>query len=1423
MTANQNFRVGISLDLSQARRQFRKLEEEFADLTFDIGGLRNADRHFKDLGKSVRGIADDIRKIERALRDLDKSADKADDGITKAVRALNRLVEETKDSRKQLRLVGKDMQQVANDFRDLAKAARVLDRAFESLNADKLENDMNQLARGVENLREKFASSDDDARRLGNEIRDLADATRALDRANDAANRSQGRLNGELRRKVNRAGPGNIGGFVGVGGGGGFLGLGGSGLGFAGVAGGIALISQLGEVFLEATRRAGEFLFTTGQIASEFDLLIRRADVLAGGGGITGFTDAALAQGRRTIFTAREAANSLGELARAGFDVEESIAALPGVLDLAASDQVDLEKATLITARTLRAFRIDAKDAGIVADILAETAAASATNVLELGQGLKFVSPIAATLGESLQSTAAAMGILGDRGFVAGIAGRALRRTLSVLADPSEKAAEALDKLGIQAFDVEGRFVGLESIAQQLAKAEEDIGNQGEYVGTVFAAFGLRSAPQLIALADAADEFGERIDDNFRSFGRAAEIAQLQLAGLEGSLIRLRSAFESEQINSFLTSGLEQQFGGFVDDIRSLLPDLFAGVVNPAFDEIAIGVNRIRSETLPDVIDAFEPVGDIISETLQQIFDFIIENDDDIIAASLGVANAVQAILDTFIGLGEVALPILGLIAKALDALPDTVPSALTGGAVGAGIGGLIGLVGGPGGAAVGAGVGAVAGGTFGIIGNLLRDRQSLERTLAEFGVDLGLALSQGFADGLTVSDAIKNAFESVPQFTGTGIDSFDKLRELANDSTVAFEDSKKELDALKATYDELVAAQPPAQGLGLINSKEVDDVAEAIGRAESRVRELGKTAQFYEGSLSKFLATEEVTRLVESEIARAQAFIDQLTTLGGPADRFRVETDPEAVIENLVAGKSAIEEVLPFYANDVPLTIEEAGNLTEKAFASWQADAASGLAQVVGELDAGTVRILDALTGLRDNIEGLSQGLGVGLFEDVSNFSSSVEGALSLDFSAIFDAENADGEPIEVSAATAKKELAALLTEIPTEAAAEAQANVDRIFADTDLSLADQILGAATVVDQAVLAQRAEDLAAQITSVFEIAQAKLREADALEATPTLNISRFLPEDDRAALAEVNAATAEQAQALRDQAGLLLTFQANGDYALATLASTSDAVLSALTENATALEAQKEILNSFGEDVEVEVGITLGQDSVQAVINQISDVLSSDELAEGAEAGAAGVGDAFTDVLGEVPDAIRDIFETNSPSKLMERIGRWLVEGFDIGWSNAFPAVRTAILSDLAALVTSMEATLNRLNIKPTVNVNAPGSTGGRPVFHSGGLIPGQGDLPILAQGGEYMLRRGAAEYLSRVGLNLDQLNRAPQTVFPDPIARTQSTVYDRSQVVTHSNATTHEHHYTIQAGGGKINTKRLARDIQREFVKGVK
>ncbi|MBR1487100.1 MAG: phage tail tape measure protein, partial [Synergistaceae bacterium] len=118
--------------------------------------------------------------------------------------------------------------------------------------------------------------------------------------------------------------------------------------------------------------------------------------------------------GATTKFTAVDAASTQENLARAGFKANEIVAAMPGLLNMAAAEGMDLANAADIMAGALRGFNLDSAQTDRVANSLAQTSAASNTNIAELGEAMKYVAPIASGLGISIEQTNAMLGVMAN-------------------------------------------------------------------------------------------------------------------------------------------------------------------------------------------------------------------------------------------------------------------------------------------------------------------------------------------------------------------------------------------------------------------------------------------------------------------------------------------------------------------------------------------------------------------------------------------------------------------------------------------------------------------------------------------------------------------------------------------------------------------------------------------------------------------------------------------------------------------------------------------------------------------------------------------------------------------------------------------------------------------------------------------------
>lgn len=241
--------------------------------------------------------------------------------------------------------------------------------------------------------------------------------------------------------------------------------------------------------------------------------------------------------GATTEFSASQAADGLRFLGMAGFSANESIAAIPAVLDLATASSIGLAGAADIASNVLSGFGMEAGDAAAVADVLAAAASRSNTSVSQLGQAMSTVAPVSASLGIGLADTAAAIGLMSDAGVQGERAGTALRGVLASLAGPTTQAAEALAALGLSVQDVNPEVHSMEVIFGRLRAA-------GMTTADAMTIFGREAATGAIILAEGSQRLGEFGRELGNVGGAAAEMAGIMRDTLQGDLNTLKSAVE---------------------------------------------------------------------------------------------------------------------------------------------------------------------------------------------------------------------------------------------------------------------------------------------------------------------------------------------------------------------------------------------------------------------------------------------------------------------------------------------------------------------------------------------------------------------------------------------------------------------------------------------------------------------------------------------------------------------------------------------------------------------------------------------------------------------------------------------------------------------------------------------------------------
>lgn len=285
--------------------------------------------------------------------------------------------------------------------------------------------------------------------------------------------------------------------------------------------------------------------------------------------------EAALQAGAATVFSASESAQAEAELAKAGVSTSDILGgALTGSLNLAAAGQLDLADAATISAQAMNIWKLKGSDVSHIADVLAAGANKSAADVGQLGDAMRQGGLVAAQMGVGMEDTVAVLSAFADNALIGSDAGTSLKTMLQKLMAPTKQSSEAMEDLGLHAFDAGGNFVGMENFAGQLQTTLGGLTQEqrSQALATIFGSDAIRAANVLFTIgAGGVREYSKAVNDN----GAAARMAGKQMDNLAGDLEQLRGSVETALIKggSGATSvlrGMAQAATGAVNAFSNL-------------------------------------------------------------------------------------------------------------------------------------------------------------------------------------------------------------------------------------------------------------------------------------------------------------------------------------------------------------------------------------------------------------------------------------------------------------------------------------------------------------------------------------------------------------------------------------------------------------------------------------------------------------------------------------------------------------------------------------------------------------------------------------------------------------------------------------------------------------------------------------
>ena len=349
-------------------------------------------------------------------------------------------------------------------------------------------------------------------------------------------------------------------------------------------------------------------------------------------------SNAAKEMGETTKFSASQAGEALNYLALAGYDAEKAVSALPTVLNVAAAGGMELAAASDMITDAMSALGLETSQMSDFSDKLAVTAQKSNTSVSQLGEAILTVGGTAKNLAGGVTEMNTVLGILADNGIKGAEGGTALRNIILSLTAPTDKAAEAIDGLGVAVFDNEGKMRSLQDIIYDLNDALGTMtdADRSQALSDIFNKVDLKSVNALLGTsAERFDELSGYIDN---CSGAAADMASTMDDNLKGDLTIMQSALEGLGIAAYekFQSPMRSAVQSVTADIGTLSQSITNGKLSGSFDKISDGVSKIVSS------GAEKLANDIIPNAIEGASWFV-DNFDNITTVAGAAAAAVVA------------------------------------------------------------------------------------------------------------------------------------------------------------------------------------------------------------------------------------------------------------------------------------------------------------------------------------------------------------------------------------------------------------------------------------------------------------------------------------------------------------------------------------------------------------------------------------------------------------------------------------------------------------------------------------------------------------------------------------------------------------------------------------------------------------
>ncbi len=439
-------------------------------------------------------------------------------------------------------------------------------------------------------------------------------------------------------------------------------------------------VSKLGSVVKTAAVGIGGAMVAVGgyaiKVGSDFESAMSNVAAISGATGddLQMLKDTAEEMGATTQFSATEAANALSYMALAGWDANQSAAALPGVLNLAAASGMELASASDMVTDYMSAFGMSCEQSGYFADMLAYAQSNANTTAELLGESYKNCAANMAAAGQDVETTTSLLAMMANQGLKGSEAGTALA---AVMRDLTAKMSDGAIKIGdtsVAVQDANGNYRDLTDILQDVESATNGMGDaeKAAALSSTFTADSIKGLNLILnaGVSNAAD-FENQLRNSSGTAEQMADIMNDNLAGAMKSLQSRAEAFGNAIYESFSVQ-LKDAVNTAADALGSLTEAFKTDGIAGAFNQLGIlaqqGIQTIiaqapaMTQVAAEMINNFasglsEGIPNVLAQALPLILQFtesLRENAGTLIDAGLnlilqlaqGIVNSLPVLIE---------------------------------------------------------------------------------------------------------------------------------------------------------------------------------------------------------------------------------------------------------------------------------------------------------------------------------------------------------------------------------------------------------------------------------------------------------------------------------------------------------------------------------------------------------------------------------------------------------------------------------------------------------------------------------------------------------------------------------------------------------------------------------------------------------